>query len=95
MTSWTVQVGGPNALTVCADLAGRLSMREHKHVGPQTQTQTAVNQLQQYLIGASYIKVYSLEDAAHGSKDSDSVRSSIHCAVHCTVHRTVMPLSKC
>ena len=82
VTSWTVQVAGPDAVTVCADLAGRPSMREHKHVGPQTQTQTAVSPLQQYLIGASYIKVYSLEDVAHGSKDLEDSGAKQHSTPH-------------
>ena len=42
-------------------------------------TNSAVNQLQTYLLGKSYIKVFSLEDAAHGSKDKDSVRPAAAC----------------
>jgi hypothetical protein len=59
-----------------ADLAGALGFQRDSTKDSQAAppSKTAVNQLQTYLLGASYIKVFSLEEAAQGGKDNESVR---------------------
>jgi hypothetical protein len=64
-------------MCILADVANRLVRRDSSSestVEP-SQAQSAVAQLQAYLLGTSYIKVFSLEDHANGSKDHDTVRN--------------------
>lgn len=63
-----------------ADLAEKLGTRREGEAPVErvtaptipAQTKSAVGQLQQYLLGTSYIKVFSVE-GAQGQKDQDAV----------------------